>query len=103
MPLNSIWPNSVLGMRWPSTNTALPIPVPKVSTNTTPSPPGDTEAELGDPGGVGVVEQDHRATDGVGKELAAVHSDPVGIDVGSREHYALPHHRGEGAPHRTVP
>ena len=66
-------------------------------------PPGDSETELGDPGGVGIVEQDDGAADGFGEQLAAVHTDPIGVDVGRRENRPLPHHTREGAPHRTVP
>ena len=34
-----MWPNSVFGTSWPSVNSALPIPVPKVSRSTVPGTP----------------------------------------------------------------
>src|SRR5215218_1096032 len=37
LPLTSMCPNSVLGTSWPSTNREVPMPVPNVSINTTPS------------------------------------------------------------------
>ena len=61
-PRISICPNSVFGTRMPSTNTPEPTPVPRVRKMTTPALAGpDAEAHLGDPRGVGVVDDGDRA------------------------------------------
>ena len=67
----------MFGTSTPSTNIPEPMPVPNVSTSTTPGDvPSGAEADLGQPGGVGVVDDVDVGADGLGEQ-------GVGVDVRS--------------------
>ena len=69
LPRISMWPSSRFGTRTPSTNSAEPIPVPRVSNRTTPlTPLPGAVAHLGDAGGVGVVQHHAGAPDRLGEQ-----------------------------------
>ena len=105
-PCSSRWPSSVLGTRTPSMKTALPMPVPKVSTITVPlTVAAGAEVHLGDAGRVRVVDHRHRqAAQPLAEQRARVGVDPALVDVRRRtDRGSVGDHAGEGDPDRPGP
>ena len=89
-PWNSRWPNSVLGTRWPSMNSALPMPVPMVSSSTVPMRPcGRAVGQLRHAGRVRVVDDEHPAADGGADVVRGGPADPALVDVGRARESAV--------------
>ena len=95
-PPTSMCPNSVLGSSTPSVNSALPIPVPRVTTITTPAQSDPRKPHLGNTGGVGVVDHPRGATRrGLQRASASV---PISRDDVCPVRAALLHHRRQADP-----
>ena len=84
-PCISMCPNSVLGSSLPSANSAVPMPVPKVSMMTVPRrvSPG-APPHLGDARRIRIVQEHRGQAERGARERSAIRADPAVVDVGRR-------------------
>ena len=100
-PRISMWPSSVFGTRTPSTNSADPRPVPRVSTNTVPVLPRPAPKRISATPAASasltiVTSRDSRASELDGGRIV----DPAGVDVGGRSRRSVDDDRRDPDPDR---